>query len=477
LLTSFMQAEEEQQIRQRLAGDPHRPLYHFLPPWHWMNDPNGLIEWHGRYHLFYQHNPGSHAWGNIHWGHAVSEDLFHWLDYLAPTPGGWDESGCWSGCAVNFHQIPILMYTGRKGEEELVCVATSQDEDLRTWQKHPRNPAVVEPPRDLALSGFRDPFVWRNGLGWNLIIGSGYPGKGGVIFLYHSNDLMRWELEGPLFEWENQEFGDMWECPNLLRIGDHYLLLISVMAQRRVVYFIGDLQDGKFMPQNQGVFDAGGAYYAPLGFYDQQGRVIVFGWSWEERSEEAQRTAGWAGVQALPRQLSITADVELIIRPVDEVASLRQEAFDEGQVRVKPGEELLLPFAGDCLELSLSAQIGRGKLGVRVLCAPDRSEYTEVAYDPQTGCVSLERTSSSTSSSPQKEGHEQSVCLAEGELIELQLFIDRSIVEVFVNHRWCLTSRVYPESRESVQVRLFCTQAESLFKAVRGWKLERIWPG
>src|SRR5215211_5527450 len=77
-------------FRQRLAADPHRPQYHFLPPSNWMNDPNGIIQWKGQFHLFYQYNPTGPLWGNMHWGHATSPDLIHWSDKpiaLAPTLG------------------------------------------------------------------------------------------------------------------------------------------------------------------------------------------------------------------------------------------------------------------------------------------------------------------------------------------------------------------------------------------------------
>ena len=101
--------------RAALAGDPHRPQYHFLPPANWMNDPNGLIEWSGQLHLFYQYNPHGAFHGTIHWGHAVSQDRVHWEDLpiaLAPTPGGLDAGGCWSGCAVDDGGTPTLLYTG-----------------------------------------------------------------------------------------------------------------------------------------------------------------------------------------------------------------------------------------------------------------------------------------------------------------------------------------------------------------------------
>src|SRR4051812_11081423 len=84
--------------------DRHRPRYHFLPLANWMNDPNGLIQWQGEYHMFYQYNPLAATHGGIHWGHAISRDLVHWTHLplaLAPTPGGPDEDGCWSGCIVD----------------------------------------------------------------------------------------------------------------------------------------------------------------------------------------------------------------------------------------------------------------------------------------------------------------------------------------------------------------------------------------
>lgn len=464
--------------RLQLAGDPHRPLYHFLPPKNWMNDPNGLIQWGGQYHLFYQHNPRSPEWGEMHWGHAVSSDLLHWQDHhiaLSPTPGGLDQTGCWSGCAVNFHQIPTIIYTARNGEAETVCLATSQDE-LMTVQKYPHNPALVPVPEGKALSGFRDPFVWKNGLNWNMIVGSGYPGKGGVIFWYRSQNLVRWELAGPLLEWDDLEFGDMWECPCLISFGSTYLLIISVMAQGRAIYFLGDLVQDKFIPRKQGILDTGGAYYAPLAFHDETGRAIVFGWSWERRSATAQIASGWAGVQALPRQLTITQQGELGIKPVEEVKLIRKDFVNVGRVIIAAEKEAVLPISGVCLEVYLLAQAPREKFGIKVLCSPDMSEFTEIGFDPKLSSFYIDTSNSSKSKECFKERYETKMDLKDKESLSIRIFIDRSILEVFVNNQWCMTSRVYPENIDSKHVVLFNTKGEILFDEVACWKMESIWP-
>ena len=108
----------------KLASDRYRPGFHYLAPAEWMNDPNGTIFWKGRYHVFYQHNPNGAFHGTIHWAHASSEDMVHWVDHpiaLAPGPDGPDREGCYSGAAfVNLDGAPTFIYHGLP---DGICIA------------------------------------------------------------------------------------------------------------------------------------------------------------------------------------------------------------------------------------------------------------------------------------------------------------------------------------------------------------------
>jgi len=136
-----------------------------------MNDPTGLLQWRGQYHLFYQYNPYGPVHENIHWGHAASSDLVHWTDLpIALTPTRWrvDAGGCWSGCAINNNGTPTLLYSAV--HPQVVCLVTSPD-DLLTWQYYSGNPVIAGPPaefQDRTGGHFRDPFVWRLASIWNI---------------------------------------------------------------------------------------------------------------------------------------------------------------------------------------------------------------------------------------------------------------------------------------------------------------------
>jgi beta-fructofuranosidase len=200
-LVSICRSKERARMARRFENDRHRPLFHFLPPANWMNDPNGLIQYNGSYHQFYQHNPNGAFWGTMHWGHAMSEDLVNWRHMpiaLAPDPEGPDRDGCYSGAAVVHEGVPTLVYTGVRGSDELPCLATCADQDLATWTSYAGNPVVQHTPQTLPTTIFRDHTLWREDGAWMMGVGSGIDGQGGAVLLYRSPDLRTWEYLRPL---------------------------------------------------------------------------------------------------------------------------------------------------------------------------------------------------------------------------------------------------------------------------------------
>ena len=465
------------QQRRTLAHDFHRPVYHFVPPANWINDPNGVIQWDGRYHLFYQYNPNGAFWGTMHWGHALSQDLIHWDDLpiaLAPTPGGADESGCFSGCAVNNDGTPTVIYTGTRGErydQQTQCVAVSHD-GLLTWEKYPNNPVLSEIPAEAGSThDFRDPFVWREGDSWYMVLASRMVGVGGTVFLYRSPDLLHWEYMHPLLTGEISKNGDVWECPNFFPLGDKWVLLVSAKGRNfplTVIYFIGDYVDHQFTPETEGVLDYG-YLYAPLLMVDGQGRKLLFGWIREGRAVEAHRAAGWAGAHSIPRVLSLD-EGRLMMEPVPELKSLRGEPSIFTNLRLS-SENQVLNIEGSALDIIAELEVS-GKVGFALACAPDGSEQTIVSYDPEAKQLSVLRDKSGAAEGAERFPNTASHALAVGETLNLRILLDGSILEVIANKRTSLCSRIYPSRKDSRGIQVF---GDGVVKNLSIWQMRSIW--
>jgi len=461
------------------VNDPHRPAYHFVPPANWMNDPNGLIQFRGDYHLFYQYNPDAPVSANKHWGHAVSKDLVHWEHWpiaLAPTPGGPDKDGCYSGCAVVQGGVPTLVYTGV--HPEVQCIATSAD-GMRTWRKYEGNPVIDAPPEDLEVTGFRDPCVWQEGEVWRMLIGSGIEGVGGAALLYQSEDLRRWEYLQPLCVGDVAHTGRMWECPDLFPLRHKHVLVISAQPLRRSLYFVGTYGEDRFIPENRGVVDAGGHFYAPQTMLDDQGRRLMWGWIWEGRSRDAQVAAGWAGVMSLPRVLSLRPNGMVGWEVAPELRSLRLNGVVLEGIRVPANEDVLLPdVRGEALEIRLRyapAPEGLEGCGLSVRCAPRGQEETRIEYQPAEGRLVIDRTRSSQSEHADSDVRSGNLQLEPDEGLDLHVYLDHSVLEVVANGRLCMTSRIYPERPDSLDVRLHARGAATEAQSLQAWRMASIW--
>lgn len=475
---------KEEELRARLAADPLRPQFHLLPAKNWMNDPNGPIWWKGAYHMFYQYNPNAAVWGDMHWAHAISNDMLHWRHLpiaLAPTAGGDDEDGCFTGSAVEDCGTATIIYTGVKtvrperatlrdgvhNFREVQCLATSSDSELRTWTKWKQ--PILEPPGDTRLTGFRDPFLWRDGETWYMGVSSGWKKQGGGVLLYRSRDLRRWEYLHPLAseKWTERESvnpvdsGEMWECPDFFALGRKHVLLYSTAG--KVIWETGELDRKElvFHREKRGVLDHG-AYYAQKTQLDSEGNRILWGWIPEKRPEAEFSAAGWAGCMALPRVLSIGPDGELRMRFAQEAHSLRTRSFTVPHSDRTP--HWRAARLSDIQIEGLRGELSWNSVGSRfALELADRSgPWWSLSLDSEGSAtrLTINGVRIELPGAPEQER-------------EFQLYVDASVVELICDSKHAITSRIYRKPDGPLHIVVSDTDLHHLWP-FEAWQLRAI---
>jgi beta-fructofuranosidase len=338
------------------APDPHFPAVHLRPPAHWINDPNGLVFHDGHYHVFFQYNPHSARHADMHWGHYRSPDLIHWEHLsiaLAPTAGGEDDGGVWSGNAVSTEGQLIAFYSAKRDDRwwQPVTSAASHDGGL-TFTKRPG--LLIPEPAD-ETSMFRDPYVWRDGDRWRMLVGAGLTDGRGAAQQYLSDDLENWEYIGPFLARApeplpgGKDTEEGWECVQYADFGDgRGVLLLSAWDPEG-----GASHSAAYPGRDQGIrlaaeapqrLDHGPEFYAPALLHAPDGRWLMWGWAWEARDEVqvgAPSTwtdeVGWAGMLSLPREVTLGSDGGVRQRPAHEVDALRGERTLQSKGQVTAG--------------------------------------------------------------------------------------------------------------------------------------------
>lgn len=309
-----------------MTRQPALPKYHIRPQRGWLNDPNGMTYHRGRWHVFYQHNPAAAVHGDIHWGHASSDDLVTWREHpvaFAPTPGGPDSLGCWSGVFLDAEAAdgePFVAYSGVVDDTyaSTTLLRRPLDDGLETWSE----PWVVATtPRADDVAVMRDPFVFHYGGRRWALHGAGLTDGEPAVLLYSCDDLGAWKYEGV---WLRQADtldapypADIWECPQLVFVDSRAVLVVSTQREGRlldVVAFVGDVVDDEAHP-GRPIFratgherlDAGDVCYAPQFATDPVGSWHL-GWVRQEgvRAPETDPAEDLvAGCLTLPRRLSV----------------------------------------------------------------------------------------------------------------------------------------------------------------------------
>ncbi|HCN8702464.1 glycoside hydrolase family 32 protein [Escherichia coli] len=456
-------------------GNAWYPIFHLAPPAGWMNDPNGLIYFNGRYHAFFQHHPASAYQGPMHWGHATSTDMLHWQhEPIALAPGDkYDRDGCFSGSAVDDDGVLSLIYTGHiclddRGNDSIIrevqCLATSHD-----GIHFEKQGCVLTPPE--GIMHFRDPKVWHEDGSWWMVIGARDASDNGQVLLYRGTSLRDWHLEHVL---AHSAAGKsyMWECPDFFRCGNFHWLMFSPQGMPPSGYrfrnlFQSGVLAGSWKPGSvfalKGGFeelDYGHDFYAPQSMLAEDGRRIIMAWMNMWDSPVPTRSEAWAGCLTLPREV-FERDGRLCQRPVREVESLRKKCQPLSPVKLQ-GLQLLTENvqAAELLVTWHTVDSHAEHYGVRL------GDGLRLYVDNQAGRLVLWRYY------PEEglDGY-RSVELPDTEYLTLRIFLDRSSVEVFVNDgEATLSSRIYPQA-DSRQLSLYAAHGDAILTDGTLWML------
>jgi len=452
----------------RAQVDPLRPAFHVASPAQWMNDPNGPIYHQGYYHLFYQLNPFSDGSGPKYWGHVRSRDLAKWeplpIALWPSTEAG--EAEVWSGCCtINGQGAPMIFYTsiarGKSPQDHAEQWAALGDDDLLQWRKSPANPMLTE-----ALHGgtkiydWRDPFIFRDKKKTFMVAGGNLNrAKGGqaVVNIYEAEntELTQWKYRGVLFE-DSDPNAKTAECPNFFQLDRQWVLFLSPYG--RVQYFVGDFDAAtcRFTPRHRGLLDFGSSFYAPNTMQVPDGRRLVWGWV-----NGFPGGRGWNGCLSLPRVLTLSRDGRLLQSPAPQLDKLRGQSVEWRNVLLKTdGKTFQLPQTN---ELEIAAEID--------LLAAENVELAIKSGAPDYAPILLKFNGKELQLIETK----APLTLSKWErMLKLRIFIDRSVLEVFVNNTICVTHVISPlKDSPSLQIRV--DGGPSIAKRIQAWPMKTIW--
>jgi fructan beta-fructosidase len=476
-------------------SEKYRPQFHFSPERNWMNDPNGLVFYKGKYHMFYQYNPYGNKWGNMSWGHAVSEDLVHWTHLpvaLRPDKLGMIFSGSavvdkdnTSGLFKEKSGGLVAIYTSA-GETQQQSIAYSTDEG-ETWTKYEGNPVIPNP----GIEDFRDPKViwYEKEKKWVMLLAAG-----DHVRLYSSKNLIDWEYMSKFGENEGAH-GGVWECPELFELpvnGDphntKWVLQVdlnpgAVAGGSGGQYFIGEFDGKRFTndnpPDEIRWVDYGKDFYATQTWFNTNNRKVWIGWMNNWEYAEFIPTHPWRGAMSLPRELTLKTipgkGIKLIQAPVIELQAIRQKPNEWKDQRITPGQNILSDISSNTIEIRAEFEIGSAdEFGFKV--RKGKNEETIIGYDTDRNQLFVDRTNSG-----EDQFHEQFAGKHTAPLhpvdnrIKLHNFVDHSSVEVFGNAgETTITDRIFPDP-SSKSVELYVENGDVQLLSLTVNELDSIW--
>ncbi|GAA0491529.1 glycoside hydrolase family 32 protein [Alkalibacterium sp. s-m-22] len=437
------------------------PTFHFAPTVGWMNDPNGVSFYQEYYHLFYQYYPYDSQWGPMHWGHAKSKDGLKWEHLpvaLAPDEN-YDKGGCFSGSAIEKDGILYLMYTGHlPNEEDETLTRQNQNiafsEDGVNFVKYENNPVLSEEdvPSGSSVVDFRDPkIVEKNGT-YYCVIGSKTVNNEGQVLLYKSNDLFNWEFVSVVLE-HNKYLGSMVECPDLLLFEKKQVFMLSAMDYTdevtkvfypHITWIIeGEMDWNKYKFEVSKVYemDKGLDFYAPQSVRIGE-QYVAFAWmqGWNRTLPTHDNKHLWAGQMSLPRTIA------------EEGLSLKFNYLENIKDQIKEDlvisnfdfeEELIIGNPVEYLKVKISNQVINN---FEITFSNELNEQLKSIIENNTVVFSRESLNVEIRDYKQDKLSETKRTNYKGDFVDIEFFVDKSSIEIFINGESSITSTYYMDS-------------------------------
>jgi beta-fructofuranosidase len=451
----------------KAQADTARPIFHVTSPAQWMNDPNGPIYYKGYYHLFYQLHPFSDEGGPKYWGHVRSRDLAKWEHLpIALWPSSeLGEAEVWSGCCtINGKGEPMAFYTsiapGKPAKRHAEQWAAIGDKDLISWRKSPANPVLSEALHaGTKIYEWRDPFIFQHKHRTFMVLGGNLnETKGGeaVVNIYEAEnpELTEWKYRGILFKLPDPNARTA-ECPNFFKLGERWVLFVSPYG--KVQYFVGhfDSDSCRFHAQTNGLLDCGSNFYAPNTMLVPDGRRIVWGWVNGFKSGH-----GWNGCLTLPRELGLSKGGQLRQEPAPELGKLRGKSVEWRNVPLSADTKPFNLPGTNAIEIELEIESnGAENIAIGFKSASTDSYAVDMSFE-----YSIFKLN----------GLEAPLSLAERKgNLNLRLFLDRSVLEVFANQTLCATKVISPlTGNATLEIR---AKGQAKAKYVKAWPMNSIW--
>ena len=466
-----------------LQDDFYKTQYHGGPYQHWMNEPHAPIYYQGVYHLFFQFNMMGPYFANISWGHLVSDDMVNWTplkEVIIPEEFSVAKDGVWSGASTyDADGVPVLLFTAGNYDNGLI---SSQNVGIAR-PKDPSDPYLKEWVVDNTLGIAQQPgqgtpgefpdasVIYEDGVWYLTICSASTTTDGGTALLYQTTDdsFHNWTYVGQFYEIPNQrgDLGYTWELPVLLPVWNEnktikkYVLLISPApadrADNDIYYFVGqfDKVNGRFIPDplfenNPHLLDYGNnVFTGPSGFVDPvSGKSYVFSIMQDQRKPSDVAKAGWANSVGLAREIYLLPDgSDVGIRPVEALNHYTDLIYEGTNLTLDEANNAISNIEGDMLHIQIEFdQIAADALGINVRKNSIYLEETTIYYDTVYQTVGIKTGLSGALNNYQNitGNFGGKLILVDGKLM-LDIYLDRSLVEVFANEYKAISSRIYPD--------------------------------